>query len=123
MRQIFLLVLFVLAARWLVKTMRAARTQAAGRGAARPDAARPSSARPGPGSARPNTAGAGATAGARGGERTPREPRRLAEPMVRCAACGVHAPKSESVFSAAQYFCSNEHARRYAARAGGREAR
>lgn len=90
MRQILLLVVFVLAARWLVKTMRAAQTQAAMRGA-RPQ---------------PST-----------------EPRQLAEPMVRCAVCGVHAPKSESVFGGARYFCCAEHARRYAARASGREGR
>jgi uncharacterized protein len=107
MRQIFLIVVFVLAARWLVKTMRAAQMQAAGRGAARPGTAR--------------RAGAAASAG--GDARAPRETRQLAEPMVRCAACGVHAPKSDSVFSAAQYFCSIEHARRHAARAGGRDGR
>lgn len=99
MRQILLLVVFVLAARWLVKTMRAAQTQAAMRGAARP----------------------GATRGA--GPQPATEPRQLAEPMVRCAVCGVHAPKSESVFGGAHYFCSAEHARRYAARASGREGR
>jgi len=100
MRQILLLVVFVLAARWLVKTMRAAQTQAAMRGAARPGAP-----------------------GRRAGPQAATEPRQLAEPMVRCAVCGVHAPKSESVFSGAHYFCSAEHARRYAARASGREGR
>lgn len=102
MRQILLLVVFVLAARWLVKTMRAAQTQAAMRGASR--------------------AGAGASARTAGGARarqTQHEPRQLAEPMVRCAVCGVHAPKSDSVSAGAQYFCSAEHARRYAARTGG----
>ncbi|MDG0025311.1 PP0621 family protein [Trinickia sp. Y13] len=102
MRQILLLVVFVLAARWLVKTMRAAQTQAAMRGAARPGATR---------------GGAGA------GPQAATKPRQLAEPMVRCAVCGVHAPKSESVFGGAHYFCSVEHARRYAARANGREGR
>lgn len=107
MRQFFLLVVFVVAARWLVKAMRAAQMQSAGRGAARPGAAR--------------RAAAGHTGAS--AERAPRAARQLAEPMVRCAACGVHAPKSDSVFSAAQYFCSIEHARRHAARAGGREGR
>ncbi len=104
MRQILLLVVFVLAARWLVKTMRAAQTQAAMRGASRAGA------------------GAGARAGTAGGARarqTQQAPRQLAEPMVRCAVCGVHAPKSDSVSAGAQYFCSAEHARRYAARTGG----
>ncbi|RDU94815.1 PP0621 family protein [Trinickia dinghuensis] len=101
MRQIFLLVVFVLAARWLVKTMRAGQPQA-------PAAGR-RGARSGP---------AHGTAGS-----AQREPPRLAEPMVRCAVCGVHAPQSDSVRSGAQYFCSAEHAQRYAARAGGREGR
>ncbi|MGN6231773.1 MAG: PP0621 family protein [Trinickia sp.] len=99
MRQIFLIVVFVLAARWLVKTMRAAQTEAAGRGGARP----------------------GAPRGAAGAAR--RAPRQLAEPMVRCAVCGVHAPQSDSVRAGAHYFCSVEHAQRHAARAGGREGR
>jgi uncharacterized protein len=103
MRQIFLLVVFVLAARWLVKTMRAAQTQAAMRGGAR-------SAPPG-----------GAAGGAR--YEPARGPRQLAEPMVRCAVCGVHAPKSDSVVVGAQAFCSVEHARSYAARASGRDGR
>jgi uncharacterized protein len=103
MRQIFLLVVFVLAARWLVKTMRAAQTQGAMRGGARPA--------PPPGAAG-------------GGRYEPvREPRQLAEPMVRCAVCGVHAPKSESIVVGGHAFCSAEHARRYAARAGGRDGR
>jgi len=103
MRQIFLLVLFVLAARWLVKTMRAAQTQATMRGGAREAPPR------------------GAAGGAR--YEPAREPRQLAEPMVRCAVCGVHAPKSDSVVVGAQAFCSAEHARRYAARASGRDSR
>jgi uncharacterized protein len=43
--------------------------------------------------------------------------------MVRCAVCGVHAPRSDSVVVGAQAFCSAEHARRYMARAGGRDGR
>ncbi len=31
------------------------------------------------------------------------------EDMVRCAHCGVHLPKSESVQTDGQYFCSAEH--------------
>jgi uncharacterized protein len=103
MRQIFLIAVFVLAARWLVKTMRAAQTETAARGGG----ARPGSPR-----------GAGA-----GGAAARSEQRQLAEPMVRCAACGVHSPKSDSVRSGDQYFCSVEHAQRHAARAGGREGR
>ncbi|MGG1946108.1 PP0621 family protein [Trinickia sp. NRRL B-1857] len=108
MRQIFLLVVFVLAARWLVKTMRSAQTGAVGRGGG----ARPSGPRA--------TTGAAAT-GTGAPER--REPRQLAEPMVRCAVCGVHAPKSDSYVVGAQYFCSVDHARRHTAAAGGRSGR
>lgn len=32
-----------------------------------------------------------------------------AEDMVRCAHCGVHLPKSESILSLGNYFCSDEH--------------
>ena len=31
------------------------------------------------------------------------------EDMVRCSYCGVHLPKSESIFSKTRYFCSDEH--------------
>ncbi len=99
MRQILLLVVFVLAARWLVRIMRAAQMQASMRGASRTGAA---------GGARPEQA---------------HGPRQLAEPMVRCAVCGVHAPKSDSIAAGGGYFCSAEHAQRYAARASGREGR
>jgi len=31
------------------------------------------------------------------------------EDMVRCAHCGVHLPRSESIVSHGESFCSNEH--------------
>lgn len=31
------------------------------------------------------------------------------EEMVRCVHCGVHLPRSESVTSQGDFFCSNEH--------------
>ena len=31
------------------------------------------------------------------------------EDMVRCAHCGVHLPRSESVVSHGECFCTNEH--------------
>jgi len=31
------------------------------------------------------------------------------EDMVRCAQCGVHLPKSESVLSDGQFYCSQAH--------------
>ncbi|MHA7149608.1 PP0621 family protein, partial [Burkholderia pseudomallei] len=44
----------------------------------------------------------------------------LPEPMVRCAECGVHAPKSDAVVAGGEYFCSPEHAARHAAHSGSR---
>lgn len=92
MRQILLLILFVLVGRWLVKSLRMA--QAGGPG--RSEAAR------GPHAAHGREA-----------------PRSLAEPMVRCAACGVHAPKGDSIAVGQQYFCCAEHARPYATNTAG----
>lgn len=38
------------------------------------------------------------------------EPRNEAgEDMVRCAHCGVHLPRSESIVSQGEFFCTNEH--------------
>jgi uncharacterized protein len=96
MRQLLLLILFIFAARWLVKTVRAAQALAAAR-----------DGRPGSG-----------TFGARAAKAPP-----LAVPMVRCAACGVHAPESDSIVVGRQHFCCAEHAERYAARPAGRDAR
>lgn len=31
------------------------------------------------------------------------------EEMVRCAHCGVHLPRSESITSQGEFFCCNEH--------------
>lgn len=31
------------------------------------------------------------------------------EDMVRCAHCGVHLPKSESILSRGAFYCSDEH--------------
>jgi uncharacterized protein len=33
------------------------------------------------------------------------------EDMVRCVHCGVHLPRSESVTSEGEFFCSDEHRR------------
>ncbi len=33
------------------------------------------------------------------------------EDMVRCAYCGVHLPKSESILTAGKYYCSDAHRR------------
>ena len=94
MRQLLLLILFILGARWLVKLQRAGQARASARG----------------------EAGRGASSSARGKRSASPS---LAEPVVRCAVCGVHAPRSESVLVGQQYFCCAEHARPYAARAAG----
>jgi len=39
----------------------------------------------------------------------PPQDKSVAEDMVRCAHCGVHLPKSESILAGGQYFCSAEH--------------
>ena len=33
----------------------------------------------------------------------------VAEDMVRCAQCGVHLPRSESIMTGGNYFCCVEH--------------
>ncbi|WP_173066433.1 PP0621 family protein [Sulfurimicrobium lacus] len=35
------------------------------------------------------------------------------EDMVRCAQCGVHLPKSESILSRGEFYCSEEHRRQH----------
>ena len=108
MRQIFLLILLFIVGQWLVKALRrhdaqaSQRTGAAGAGGAR-------------GQSGPN-------GGARGPDAPQAQPQ-LAEPMIRCAECGVHAPKSDSVVVAGQPFCSAAHAQRHGARPSGRDAR
>ncbi|KDR31257.1 MULTISPECIES: PP0621 family protein [Caballeronia] len=47
----------------------------------------------------------------------------LADPLIRCAQCGVHTPRSESIIVAGERFCCSDHARHYAARPTGRDAR
>lgn len=39
----------------------------------------------------------------------PQQDKTVAEDMVRCAHCGVHLPKSESVMTDGRFFCSVEH--------------
>ena len=40
---------------------------------------------------------------------TPRQDKPVVENMVRCAHCGLHLPRDESVQADGQYFCSSEH--------------
>jgi uncharacterized protein len=35
------------------------------------------------------------------------------EDMVRCAQCGVHLPKSESILSGGNFYCSDAHRREH----------
>jgi uncharacterized protein len=106
MRQIFLLILLFIVGQWLVKALR------------RADSSR--TARTGAG----GHAGADAHADARShGHAHGKAAGQLAEPMIRCVECGVHAPKSDSVLVDGQTFCSHDHAKRYAARPAGRNAR
>ena len=43
--------------------------------------------------------------------RAERPPAAGTEDMVRCARCGVHLPRGESVTTQGQFFCSVEHER------------
>jgi uncharacterized protein len=106
MRQIFLLILLFIVGQWLVKALRRHDAQTAQRTTG-------------------NGAGANGAAGAKGanGGTSPTDAPQLAEPMIRCVECGVHAPKSDSVMVAGQPFCSAAHAQRHGARPTGRDAR
>lgn len=104
MRQILLLILLFFAGSWIARKLRHAQEHA--------------QARTGRGAGEGGSPGYGA-----GSARTNGGARSLPEPMVRCAECGVHAPKGDAVVAGGDYFCSTEHAQRHAARAGGDGAR
>jgi uncharacterized protein len=107
MRQLFLLILLFFVSNWLVKALRrSGNASNAPRNGPFDAAGRP-----------------GANPGNAGGAQAQSPSRQLAEPMVRCATCGVHTPQSESLLVAGQRFCCTEHAERYAARPTGRTAR
>ncbi|HEY2022082.1 PP0621 family protein [Paraburkholderia sp.] len=101
MRQIFLLILLFIVGQWLVKALR------------RHDAQ----------TARRTGSGAADAHGANGRAHGSNGQPQLAEPMIRCVECGVHAPKSDSVSLAGQAFCCAAHAQRHGARPSGRDAR
>ena len=109
MRQIFLLILLFIVGQWLVKALRRHDAQASQRTGAAGGAKGANGANGANGSAR----GAGA----------PQAQPQLAEPMIRCAECGVHAPRSDSVVVAGQPFCSAAHAKRHGEYPTGRDAR
>jgi uncharacterized protein len=39
-----------------------------------------------------------------------------AEEMVRCAQCGVHLPKSESILAGGSFYCSEAHRREHSSK-------
>lgn len=49
----------------------------------------------------------------REGEKPP--PAADGEPMVQCAQCGVHLPRSESITTRGSFYCSAEHQRAHQA--------
>ncbi|WP_233832170.1 PP0621 family protein [Paraburkholderia sp. ZP32-5] len=108
MRQIFLLILLFIVGQWLVKALRRHDAQTA--------------QRTGSGAQDGRGANGAANGGARGASGASAPPQ-LAEPMIRCVECGVHAPKSDSVSVAGQVFCCAAHAQRHGARPSGRDAR
>ncbi|WP_322049076.1 PP0621 family protein [Paraburkholderia sp. J67] len=108
MRQILLLILLFFVGQWFFKTLRRAQPHARTGGDPRQPGQGATQGNSPFGANRANGAGTNA-AGA------------LPEPMVRCAECGVHAPRSESVSAGTQVFCSAEHARAYDARKSGQD--
>jgi len=107
MRNFFLLIVLFFVTQWLLKKLRRAneRTQAGSRPASGADS---------------QTAGGSARARNRA---APADAPQLPDPLIRCAQCGVHTPRSESIVAAGQRFCCADHARRHAARPTGRDAR
>jgi uncharacterized protein len=104
MRQLFLLIVLFFVGQWLVKALRRADTRTAQQRAGNAGNA--------------GNAGSGPATGANPGAGKARAPAQLAEPMIRCVECGVHAPKSDSVVVGGQAFCCADHAHRHAARTG-----
>lgn len=43
----------------------------------------------------------------------PRQDKTITDDMVRCAQCGVHLPKGESVEADGNFFCGTEHRNAY----------
>ena len=110
MRQIFLLILLFIVGQWLVKALRRHDAHSAQRAG---------NARTANGAANGASTGAANGAARANAQAQPQ----LAEPMIRCVECGVHAPKSDSVSVAGQVFCCAAHAQRHSARPSGRDAR
>lgn len=52
----------------------------------------------------------------RPGRGEPRPQPGAGEDMVRCAHCGVHLPRSESLTARGSFYCSSEHQREHQSR-------
>jgi uncharacterized protein len=50
---------------------------------------------------------------ARASDEKPRAAAGSAEDMVRCAQCGVHLPRSESLMAGRVFYCTPEHRRQH----------
>ena len=46
-------------------------------------------------------------------DKTVAQDKAVAEDMVRCAHCGVHLPKGESILAGGEFFCCVEHRNAY----------
>jgi uncharacterized protein len=106
MRQLLLLIFVFFASQWLFRKLRRAN--------ARAQAGAQQGTRAGDGNA-----GAARARTGNGASGAPQLP----DPLVRCAECGVHTPRSETLVVAGQRFCCSDHAHRHAARPTGRDAR
>ena len=105
MRNFILLIVLFFVTQWLLKKLRRAnqRAQSGATGAA-------------------DSAGSTNSTRARNGAAASDAPQ-LADPLIRCAQCGVHTPRSEAIVVAGERFCCSDHARRHANRPTGRDAR
>ena len=114
MRNFFFLIVLFFLSQWLLKKLRRANERAqqgdAQASAGSASAGGSNGARRG----RNNGSGNGAAAG---------ETPQLADSLIRCAQCGVHTPRSESIVVAGERFCCADHARAHANRPTGRDAR
>lgn len=109
MRNFFFLIVLFFLSQWLLKKLRRANERAQ-QGEAQAGGA---------------TAGGAQRArnGSGNGNGAPASAPQLADPLIRCAQCGVHTPRSESIVVAGERFCCADHARHYASRPTGRDAR
>lgn len=114
MRNFFFLIVLFFLSQWLLKKLRRANERAQ-QGDAQAGAGSASSGGfNGARRARNNGSGNGSAAG---------ETPQLADSLIRCAQCGVHTPRSESIVVAGERFCCADHARAHANRPTGRDAR